>query len=160
VLAHFGNNFDNYQVNYTYPNDIHVSFAAKQYGPDRYFDVSEQVFGAKGYSESPYSGPFRIIGDEAWEWKTEGIATPGNAQFAANGAFSDNLAQADSEKDKGFIESIVTGKFHNQVSLGVETALSAMMARMSARQKRLISWDELMASNEKFELGFDVNQFA
>ncbi|HZS55181.1 MAG TPA: Gfo/Idh/MocA family oxidoreductase [Bryobacteraceae bacterium] len=159
VLTHFGNNFDNYQVNYTYPNDIHVSFAAKQYGPDRFFDVSEQVFGAKGYSESPYSGPLRIVGDDPWEWKAEAPTTPGGAQFAANGVFSDNLAQADSEKDKGFIESIVTGKFHNQISLGVESARSAMMARISARQKRVVSWDDLMASNETFDLGFDVNQF-
>src|SRR5581483_555210 len=160
VVSHFGNNFDNYQVNYTYPNDVHVTLTAKQYGSDHNFDVSEQVFGAKGYSQSPYSGPFRIVGDEPWEWKAAGPVTPGNAQFAANGVFSDNLAQADPEKDRGFVESIVTGKFHNQVQTGVESALTAMMARMSARRGHLVTWDELMASNDQFELGFDLNQFA
>jgi len=160
VITHFGNNFDNYQVNYTYPNSVHVSLAAKQYGTNTSFDVSERVFGANGYSESPYSGPLRIIGDNAWEWKQETPLAPGGGQFAANGVFSDNLAQADSEKDKGFIESIVTGKFHNQIAMGVESARSAIMARMSARSGQLITWDQLMASHEQFDLGFDLNQFS
>lgn len=160
VVSHFGNNFDNYQVTYTYPNNVHVTLAAKQYGTDKFFDVSEMVLGANGYSESPYSGPLRIVSDNPWEWKDDGPPKTGNAQFSANGVFSDNLARADSEKDKGFVESIVSGKFHNQIQTGVETALSAMMARMSARTGRLISWNDLMASKEQYELGFDLNQFA
>jgi predicted dehydrogenase len=161
VVQHFGDNFDNYQVNYTYPGGVHVTLASKQYGTDRFFDVSEQVFGSDGYSESPYSGPLRIVTESPWEWQDSKATQPGTAQFAANGVFSDNLAQADSEKDKGFIESIVTGKFHNQIAIGVETALSAIMARMSARSGgRVITWDEMLASKDYFELGFDLNQFA
>jgi predicted dehydrogenase len=163
VLTHFGNTFDNYQVTFTYPDDIHVSLNAKQYGNTKDFDVSEQVFGSLGYSESPYSGPLRIAGENPWEWKNDGSGSEtagGNAQFAANGAFSDNLGQADSEKDKGFIDSIVSGKPHNQIGLGVETARSAMMARMAARQKRVVTWEELLATHEAFELGMDLNQFA
>ncbi|MGC2661192.1 MAG: Gfo/Idh/MocA family oxidoreductase, partial [Bryobacteraceae bacterium] len=130
VLTHFGNNYDNYQANFTYPNDIHVSLNAKQYGAAGDFDVSEQVFGSTGYSQSPYSGPMRIVGENPWEWKSDAPAAQGNAQFAANGVFTDNLAQADAEKDKGFIESIVSGQPHNQIALGVETARSAMLGRM------------------------------
>jgi myo-inositol 2-dehydrogenase/D-chiro-inositol 1-dehydrogenase len=160
VVQHFGDNFDNYQVTYTYPNGVHVTLAAKQYGPNTTFDVSERVLGSNGYSESPYSGPLRIVGDNAWEWKSEAPPQTGSAQFAANGVFSDNLAQADSEKDKAFVASIVTGKFHNQIAIGVETALSAMMARVSARTGRPVTWDELVAGNQQFELGFDLNQFS
>jgi predicted dehydrogenase len=160
VVTHFGDNFDNYQVTYTYPDNIHVTLAAKQYGTSTFFDVSERVFGADGYSESPYSGPLRIVSNQPWEWKSDVPAQTGGGQFAANGVFSDNLAQADSEKDKGFVESIVSGKFHNQIATGVETALSAMMARMSARSGRAVTWDELLTSNQAFELGLDVNQFA
>lgn len=159
VVQHFGDNFDNYQVTYTYPNGVHVILSAKQYGPNTNFDVSEKVLGSNGYSESPYSGSLRIVGDNAWEWKTETPPQTAPVQFAANGVFSDNLAQADSEKDKGFIDSIVSGKYHNQIATGVETALSAMMARMSGRTGRIINWDELVANNQQFELGFDLNQF-
>jgi myo-inositol 2-dehydrogenase/D-chiro-inositol 1-dehydrogenase len=160
VLSHFGNNFDNYQVNYTYPQDVHVSLTAKQYGHTKDFDVSEIVFGSLGHSESPYSGPLRIVGENPWEWKSEAPAQENNAGFAANGVFSDNLAQADSEKDKAFIESIVTGKFHNQIETGVQSALSAVMARMAARQGRVISWEEMLLSGEQFNLDLNVNQFA
>ncbi len=111
VVSHFGDNFDNYQVNYTYPDDVHVSITAKQYGKTRDFDVSEKVFGSLGYSESPYSGPLRIAGDNAWEWKDpEPTPAEGTTGFAQNGVFSDNLAHADRDKDRGFIESITSGK--------------------------------------------------
>jgi predicted dehydrogenase len=160
VISHFGNTWDNYQVNYTYPNDVHVSLTTTQYGNLSYFDVSEQVFGSKGFSESPYSGPLRIVGENAWEWKSESPAPqPGTGTFAANGAFSDNLAQADPEKDKAFVESIVSGKFHNQAALGVESALSAILARMAARKGRPVTWDELLASNEQYTLDLDMAQF-
>ncbi|HWF45908.1 MAG TPA: Gfo/Idh/MocA family oxidoreductase [Bryobacteraceae bacterium] len=159
ALTHPGDNFDNYQVNFTYPDNVHVSLNAKQYGNTKDFDVSEQVFGSLGYSESPYSGPLRIVGENPWEWKSDEQAT-GKPEFAANGAFTDNLGQADPEKEKGFIESIVSGKPHNQIALGVESARSAMLGRMAARHKRVVTWEELLAHGEKFELGMDLNQFA
>ncbi len=158
VVSHFGDNFDNYQADYTYPNGVHVTLATKQYGPNTYFDVSERVFGSTGYSESPYSGALRIVGENAWEWKSDNPSSPSSGQFAANGVFTDNLAQADSEKEKDFVSSIVSGRFHNQIQTGVESAQSAMMARMSARRRRLISWEELTNDNEQFELGFDLDR--
>jgi len=161
VVSHFGDNFDNYQVNYTYPNDVHVNINAKQYGKTRDFDVSEKVLGSLGYSESPYSGPLRIVGDNAWEWKDpETPPTNGSADFAQNGAFSNNLAYADREKDRGFIDSITSGKYHNQIELGVETARTAIMARMSARRGHVITWNDLLADKEAFKLGFDINLFS
>jgi len=160
VISHFGDTWDNYQVNFTYPNNIHASLNTAQFGDNDFFDVTEEVLGSKGHSESPYSGPLKIAGENAWEWKSnDAAAQPKSSGFAANGAFSDNLAQADSEKDKAFIESIVSGKFHNQAALGVESALSAMLARMAGRKGRLVTWDELIASNEQYKLGLDMSQF-
>jgi myo-inositol 2-dehydrogenase / D-chiro-inositol 1-dehydrogenase len=160
VLQHFGNNFDNYQVSYTYPNDVHVTMNSKQYGHTKDFDVSERVFGSEGSSESPYSGSLHITGPNAWEWQASGSADKQSAGFSASGAFSDNLADADSEKDKSFINSITSGNFHNQIALGVETARSAILARMAARQKRVVTWDEMLASGESSKLDFDLKQFA
>jgi predicted dehydrogenase len=161
VISHFGDNFDNYQVNYTYPNDVHVNINAKQYGKTRDFDVSEKVFGSLGYSESPYSGPLRIVGDNAWEWK-DPEPPPANASagFAQNGAFSNNLAYADRDKDRGFIDSITSGKYHNQIELGVETARTAIMARMSAHRGHVITWNDLLSDKETFKLDFDIKQFS
>jgi predicted dehydrogenase len=158
VITHFGDCWDNYQVIYTYPDDVRVSFSSTQFGTNGWFDVSESVFGSKGIAEAPYSGPVRIVGDNAWAWKDD--TTPsGNAQFAANGAFSDNLAFADREKDKAFIESIVSGKFHNQAADGVQSAVSCMLGRMAGERGHEVTWDEQWAHGEHYEMKIDMTQF-
>jgi len=157
IINHPGDCWDNYQVSFTYPDDVHLSFSSTQFCPGHWFDVSERVFGSKGIAEAPYSGPLRIIGDNAWTWS--GSTTQPTGSFAANGSFSDNLAQADSEKDKGFIESITSGKFHNQIATGVETARSCMLGRMAGHLKREVTWDELLAHGEEYHLDIKMSQF-
>ncbi len=159
VITHAGDTWDNYQVIFTYPEDVHVSFSSTQFCPGHWFDVSERIFGSKGIAEMPYSGPLRIIGDNAWTWSGSDTQQP-SGSFAANGAFSDNLAQADSEKDKGFIESITSGKFHNQIAAGVESARSCMLGRMAGYQKREVTWDELLAHGETYKLDINMSQFS
>jgi hypothetical protein len=101
------------------------------------------------------------MSENPWTWVDKSAtaqATP--AAFAANGAFSDNLAQADREKDRGFIDSITSGSFHNQAAAGVEAALSAMLGRMAGRLGREVTWDELLLHGEKYELNIDMSQFS
>lgn len=159
VISHFGNTWDNYQVGFTYPEGVHVSFSSTQFGTHGWFDVSERIFGSKGLAEMPYSGPLRILGDNPWTWagSDQPKEQPGN--FAANGAFTDNLAQADAEKDRGFIESITSGKFHNQIAAGVESALSCMLGREAAYRGHEITWDDLLAKGEEYPLNIDMHQF-
>lgn len=161
VLTHFGDTWDNYQVDFTYPDNVHVTLSSTQFGTLDWFDVSERVFGSIGLSESPYSGPVRIVGQNAWTWA--GDAPPQDegkaASFAANGAFSDNLAHADQEKDRGFIQSITSGNFHNQAEVGVESARSAMLGRMAGRLGREVTWDELLAHDEVYKLNINMSQF-
>jgi myo-inositol 2-dehydrogenase/D-chiro-inositol 1-dehydrogenase len=159
VITHLGDCWDNYQVIYTYPDDVHVSFSSTQFGSGPWFNVSEGIFGSKGIAEAPYSGPVRIIGDNAWEWKDSSQTTPGTTAFAANGAFSDNLAFADRDKDRSFIESITSGKFHNQAEDGVQTALSCMLGRMAGEQKREVTWEEQLKHGEEYEMKIDMSQF-
>jgi predicted dehydrogenase len=161
VLTHPGDCWDNYQVTYTYPNDVHVSFSSTQFG-DFGFDVSERVYGADGLAEMPYSGPLRILGKNAWTWQDpEGTPHPDTpARFAANGAFSDNLQFADREKDRGFIESISSGQFHNQIELGVESALSCMLGREAGYTGREVTWDALLKQKQDWQLGLDLKRFS
>src|SRR5262250_2860283 len=58
----------------------------------------------------------------------------GSGNFAANGAFLDNLEFADRDKERTFIDSIVSGPAHNQIAEGVETALSCILGRMAGYQ--------------------------
>ncbi len=158
VISHAGNCWDHYEVIYTYPNDVRVSFSSTQFG-NGLFDAGLHIFGANGKADAPYSGPVRIEGEHAWSWKDSETQTVGGGTFAANGAFSDNLALADREKDRSFIESITSGKFHNQIPAGVETAMSCMLGRMAGYTGREVMWEELMTQGESYALGMDMGQF-
>jgi myo-inositol 2-dehydrogenase / D-chiro-inositol 1-dehydrogenase len=160
ILTHFGDCWDNYQVDFTYPGDIHFSFASTQFGTDGVFDAGLKLYGASGSAAVPYSGPIQITGANAWAWQDSAATAPGSGKFAANGAFSDNLAFADREKERTFIASITAGPAHNQIAEGVDTALSCMLARMAGYQHREVTWEELLMHGETYQLGFSLDQFA
>ncbi len=161
IISHPGNTWDNYEVAFTYPENVHVSFSCTQFGPNDWFDVSARLFGADGLAQAPYSGPLRIIGNHPWTWASQEPAKPSApTTFAANGVFSDNLAQAQREKDRSFIDSITSGNFHNQINAGVETAFSAMLGRMAGRLGREVTWEELLQHGENYELDINMSQFS
>lgn len=146
-----------FDVVFQYPNNVDVGFSSTQFGKVQ-FDVNERFFGTKGSTQSPYAGPLGIWGDEQWIFNGSDKPAAAGGQFSAAGSFSDNLAQADSEKQMGFISSITTGKLHNQAALGVETALTAMLGRQAAYSGREMTWDELLRSNEHWDAGIDLNK--
>ena len=162
ILTHAGDCWDNYQVDFTYPNDVHLSFSSTQFGAYGGFDAGLKMFGGEGMATVPYSGPMQIIGTNAWKWDdpTKAAAAPGSGTFAANGAFSDNLEFADRDKERSFIESIESGPVHNQIASGVETALSCMLGRMAGYTRREVTWDDLLAHGETYQLGMKLEQFA
>lgn len=160
ILTHWGDIWDNYQVDFTYPNDVHFSFASTQFGSDGVFDAGLKLFGSSGSATCPYAGPIAITGANAWSWQDSEATAAGSGKFAANGAFLDNLKYADREKERTFIDSIVSGPKHNQIAEGVQTALSCILGRMAGYQKREVTWDEMLAQKEDWPLGFSVEQFA
>lgn len=161
ILTHKGDCWDNYQVDFTYPGDVHVSFASTQFG-NYGFEAALRIFGADGGADAPYAGPVRITGKSAWSWQdaAEAAKSTTSGKFAANGEFLDNLALADREKDRSFIESITSGKFHNQIAAGVESAQSCMLGRMAGYTGREVTWEEMQSHGERFTLGMDVSQFS
>lgn len=158
VLKHPGDCWDNYQVIFKYPGDVHVSFSSTQFGTGS-FDAGLHIFGTDGVADAPYAGPVRIEGAKPWAWTNPDPQPSAKATFAANGSFSDNLAMADREKDGSFIESITSGHFHNQIPAGVETAMTCMLGRMAGYQKREVTWEDMMEKGETYALEMDLNQF-
>ncbi|MDR3792069.1 MAG: Gfo/Idh/MocA family oxidoreductase [Terracidiphilus sp.] len=159
LLKHEGDNWDNYQVEFTYPGDVRFSFASKQFGDYSLFDAGFRVFGEKGAASIAYAGEVKIEGAVNWIWEDESQKAA-NGSFAANGAFGDNLKYADREKEKTFIASIVDGPAHNQIEAGMEAAMTAMLGRMAGLRGHEVSWDELLQHGETYELGMDLKQFA
>jgi myo-inositol 2-dehydrogenase/D-chiro-inositol 1-dehydrogenase len=159
ILTHAGDCWDNYQVDFTYPGNVHFAFASTQFGNSG-FEAGLKLYGANGIATVPYSGPVQILGAEPWAWKESMDKTDDSGKFAANGSFADNLASADRDKERTFIDSIVTNQPHNQIAAGVETALSCMLGRMAGYQRRSITWEDLLAHGETYKLGMDLDQFA
>jgi predicted dehydrogenase len=157
LRADWGDCWDNFNVVFTYPDHVQVSFGSTQFdNPD--FDAATRFFGTKGSSEGHYDYRVSIAGAEPWD---AGLGpAPGSSQFSAAGTFKGALDQADPEKQKAFVQSITSGEFHNQAAQGAESALSAMLGRAAAYMGRVVTWDELMKSEEVYDPNIDVSKFA
>jgi hypothetical protein len=160
ILTHEGDCWDNYQVDFTYPGDVRLSFTSTQFGSYGLFDAGLRLFGADGAASVPYGGPVQIVGSQPWAWTESMNTSSAQGKFAANGGFGDNLAFADRDKERTFIDSIVSGKTHNQIAAGVETALSCMLGRMAGYQHREVTWEQLLAHGESYKLGMDLVEFS
>ena len=155
-----GDAYGNYNVLFHYPDDVDVTFSSTQFAKG-WWDVTERFFGTKGTSQSPYTGPLGIWGDEPWQAAGSPAKDRAEPQaFSVTGSFTSNLEFADPEKKKAFVESITSGSFHNQAAKGAESALSCMMARTAAYTGREVIWDELMKSTEVWDPKIDLNKLA
>ncbi|HET8925643.1 MAG TPA: Gfo/Idh/MocA family oxidoreductase [Candidatus Acidoferrum sp.] len=152
-----GDVYGNYHVVFQYPEGVDVTFSSTQFAKG-WWDVTERFFGTRGTSQSPYTGPLGIAGDEPWQWEGSGAKDTTEKGFSVTGKFTSNLDSADSEKKKSFVESISSGNFHNQAAKGAESALSCMMARTAAYTGREFTWDELMKSDEVWDPKIDLRK--
>ncbi len=150
-----GDCWSHFNVVFQYPNNVHLSFSSCQFGKVA-FDANERFLGTKGSSTSPYAGPIGITGEQAWQWGEGKQAQAGGGEFSATGSFSDNLAQADPEKQRAFIRSITSRDYANEAEEGISTALTGILGRTAAYAGKEVTWDELVKSNERWDAKIDV----
>jgi myo-inositol 2-dehydrogenase/D-chiro-inositol 1-dehydrogenase len=155
-----GDAYGNYNTLFHYPDGVDVTFSSTQFAKG-WWDVTERFFGTKGTSQSPYTGPLGIWGDEPWQYAVAAKDTTSEPKaFSVTGNFNSNLEFADTEKKKAFVESISAGKFHNQAYKGAESALSCIMARTAAYTGREITWEETLKSKEVWDPKIDLNKLS
>lgn len=58
------------------------------------------------------------------------------------------------------MESITSGNFHNQAAKAAESALSCFIAGTAAYTGRKVTWDEILKSEEVFDLNIDLKKLA
>lgn len=150
VRTDIGNVSDHFVVTYYYPNDVRASFMSTQFLP-QWGTVGWRCFGPKGFSEGFYSGGLKIVGDNPWTAGTDNTVAGEKAPEV------DPLGDATPLKAKAFIESIVSGKLHNQLKQGAESTLSAILGRQAAYEGRALSWGELLASDQNWQTDIDVH---
>ena len=120
-----------------------------------------QYYGTKGCAEARYDVPVRISGEQAWEYPGLSKPEPTDAALAVTGTFKGALDDADPNKQKAFIESIVSGNLINEAASGGEAALSAILGRLAAATPgREVTWEKLLGSKEVSNPGMDWKQFA
>jgi len=147
-----------YNCVFTYPNDVHVSFASTQYGKASW-GVGMQYYGTRGIAEARYDAPVRISGDTNWEYPGLGRPQAVDQAAAVTGQFRGALDDADSNKQNAFIGSIISGNLLNEATPGAESALSAMLGRMAAFTGREVTWEELLKSTEVYDPKINFSQF-
>jgi myo-inositol 2-dehydrogenase/D-chiro-inositol 1-dehydrogenase len=131
-----GTAWSHFSLTYFYPSDVHVSFSSTQFANKVTSDVNERFFGTRGKAQTPYNGPVRIEGEEPWTWQ---------------GTSNNNIANAEAEKEKAFIESITSGRFHNQASEAVDSTLTCIMGRMAAYTGKPVTWEQTLKSKETWD---------
>jgi len=134
-----GDAWDHFVVTYWYPNDVHVSFSSNQI-TNSYADLCVRCFGVSGCADTHYGGLVRITGRNAW------IGAEKDDTF--RGGAIDNV--------KAFIASIRDGKPINNAETAVESNLTGVLGRMAAYQQRIVTWDEMMKSDEKWEVSLKL----
>jgi predicted dehydrogenase len=147
-----------YNCVFTYPNDVHVSFASTQYGKASW-GVGMQYYGTRGIAEARYDAPVRISGDTNWEYPGLGRPQAVDQAAAVTGQFRGALDDADSNKQNAFIGSIISGNLLNEATPGAESALSSMLGRMAAFTGREVTWEELLKSTEVYDPKINFAQF-
>jgi predicted dehydrogenase len=124
---------DHFQVVYTYPNNVHVSFGSTQFNKS-YDSRAQRFMGTKGYAEAHFGkGGVRIVGDDSWDANSE-----------------DAFGQAVPRKIAAFLESIRAKNYQNDVPSGAESTYTAILGRMAAYEGEERTWDKMVGGNDRF----------
>lgn len=153
-----GDCWSHFNVNYTYPGEVHVTVTSTQFIQGSW-DVAMKYFGTGGNAEMRYDAPVRITGPNKWEFP--GLGAPGqisDTQAAVAGAFKGALDDADAQRQKHFIDSILGGRYVNEAARGAESTLSAILGRQAAYTGRPWTWDELLRLEETWDAGLDLRR--
>ena len=134
-----GDIWDHFNLVFTYPEDVHVSFDSIQYG-EHFADVGCRYFGDQGVGEAYYNGTARLFGEREWHEEFDG------------------LHDCDTVKVRSFVESIRSGRFHNEAQAGATSALSAILGRTAAYAGDEVTWDQMLASAQSYEGMIDLRE--
>ncbi len=125
----------NFAVIYTFPDDVLVSFASKQYGSG-YDDIGNRMYGSRGTIDAHYFGTVLIHGEKSYKGGRLGnLYTDGVVR---------NIAD--------FHAAITKGDCSNPtVSPSVRSNLTTILGRTAAYKKAEVTWDEVLKTAEKLE---------
>ena len=131
---------DHYVVTYTYPNDVVLDFSSTQF-LFGFNDLCCRIYGSLGTADTHYGGPVTIRA------KTGGY-NPGTTQTIYKSGALTNI--------KNFCEAIAAGKTVNNIDESANSTLTSILGRIAAREKRPVTWDEMLKANEELDAKLDL----
>ncbi len=137
-----GDAYDHFAVTYWYPGDMHASFSSHQLNGG-FSDLCVRSVGVHGTADTHYGGLVRIVSDQKEKnW---------------NGAEKDDTFTGGCITNiKAFVEAVRSGKPINNAPVAVESNLTAILGRTAAYEQRTVTWDAMMASNERWEVNLPL----
>jgi predicted dehydrogenase len=130
-----GSCWDHFSVLFTFPGEVIVTFASKQFG-DGYSDILCRAYGAQGSLDAHYAGSVAIRGKVPYEGGTSPkMFTEGAAR---------NIAT--------FCDDVTQGRFSNPtVAPSVRSNLTTILGRTAAYKRAEVTWEQLMKSKERLD---------
>jgi predicted dehydrogenase len=132
-----GDAWDHFAVNFRYANDVQATFSSHQL-TGTFSDLCVRCFGLHGCADTHYGGLVRIQSDD-------------RSKTWAGAQTDDTFTGGCIANVKNFIESIRAGKPINNAPTAVESNFTGILGRMVAYRGGAVTWDEMMASTEKWE---------
>jgi predicted dehydrogenase len=129
---------DHFTCHFQYPDHVGVTFSSRQFNGygTRPEGIRVRAFGQKGVLETEYGGNVLIRGDKFYR----GGRSPGIYQEGARA----NIAT--------FYANIIHGNVENTtVQPSVRSNLVTILGRTAAYRGTLVTWDDLLAANERLE---------
>ena len=138
VRTDVGDCWDNFQLVYTYPDSVGMTFSSRQFDGHGapYAGIRNRVFGSKASLATEYGGAVALRGVDN---PVRGLTTDIYQQGAVN-----NIAT--------FHESVANGRYDNEtVPPSVRSNLITILGRTAAYEGREVKWDEIAGSDTKIE---------
>jgi len=135
-----GNINDHFNLIFEFPGNVSVQFASVKFIPNVKDEIICRAWGTGGVLETNYFGDVYITGHKPYE----------------GGNCGDNYWSGTVTNAKEFYEAIASDDFSNPtVAPSVRSNLTCVLGRDAARQKKQLTWDEMMAKGEKLEMKLD-----
>ncbi len=123
-----GDNSDHALVSYEYPGGLRGWLLGTQLPPRGYWDVKEQFFGTKAFTE---------VARSYYIWQEAG---------QAKGVRTDSKREITIDAVEHFYQCIAGKKPFNMAKDAVDSTLTSILGRMAIEKRREVTWDEMMRS--------------
>ncbi|MDX9974459.1 MAG: Gfo/Idh/MocA family oxidoreductase [FCB group bacterium] len=135
-----GDCWDHFLVTYFYPDGQMLDFHSNQFATG-FDDICARVYGSEGTIDTHYAGLVKI----------------GSKSGTYPGGIAENLYETGTVANvKDFHASIVDGKPIDNTQESANSTMTAILGRTAAYSGRDVTWDEVVAANEKLDPKLDL----